>query len=180
MIVPILDLLEMQSSYITQNEMGARDTLIKGAKYKCYTATAFSNSPRSIVPSLLPVRTELLSIKVEGMQTKCSLIGSLGWKSTAVTVPLCPGSYEPRQTNILTEVQMENYLVLYLSTLDLPYTYHSVSTAHCNTLASIILTPCPSQECVLETSRGTLKNAVDPIGRRREGADVVDEGLGGE
>lgn len=60
-----------------------------------YTKSPASISPRSMVASLLPVRTEEYG---QGgsmrMEKKNVLMGSLGWKSTAVTVPLWPGSCE--------------------------------------------------------------------------------------
>jgi hypothetical protein len=51
-----------------------------------------SNSPNKRVESLLPVRTIKRSEQVTHKVESHLLMGSLGWKSTHVTVPLCPGS----------------------------------------------------------------------------------------
>lgn len=70
---------------------------VNGRYTVVYKAMPGSISPRSIVESLLPVRTGKKSLLNEGhlpTQDKNSPMGSLGWKSTVVTVPLCPGSCE--------------------------------------------------------------------------------------
>lgn len=60
-----------------------------------YRFSPTSNSPRSNVASLLAERTVRYDRLVNAVWMTGEndlLIGSLGWKSTAVTVPLCPGS----------------------------------------------------------------------------------------
>lgn len=57
------------------------------------------------MPSLLPVRTgwhRTLALNCSG-EREYSLMGSFGWKSTEVTVPLCPGSYN-RKSALATRV----------------------------------------------------------------------------
>lgn len=59
---------------------------------RCYSVIPGSSSPRNIMASLLPVKTNKLLVKALRQEHTALLIGSLGWKSTAVTVPLWPGS----------------------------------------------------------------------------------------
>lgn len=61
---------------------------------EAYAAFAGSISPRIMVASLLPVKTATQSaITPTSIDKGNTLMGSFGWKSTEVTVPLCPGSY---------------------------------------------------------------------------------------
>jgi hypothetical protein len=62
-----------------------------------YRLGAGSSSPNSKVASLLPVRTiDDSQYGALNKQGRHALIGSFGWKSTAVTVPLWPGSCDIR------------------------------------------------------------------------------------
>jgi len=107
-----------------------------------------SISPSSMVASLLPVRTgQHNQGHLMDMETGNILMGSLGWKSTAVTVPLWPGScddhiheyYSPRGNRSKT------HLIQDVTTLHVPDTYHSVSSSDGCTTSIVILTPSSTQ-----------------------------------
>jgi hypothetical protein len=109
------------------------------------------------------------------------LMGSFGWKSTDVTVPLCPGSYVrvSRRPHNRKHDTWTN-LVQHPPALDVPDTHHSICTAHGDPATIVILAPCPFQQGAFEPGRCALEDAVNPGRGGGKGTNVVDNGLRGE
>ena len=105
-----------------------------------------SISPSSMVASLLPVRTGQHNQAMYGCRRKNILMGSLGWKSTAVTVPLWPGSCDDiHEYHSPRENGNETHLIQDITALHVPDTHHSVSSSDGCTTSIVILTPSSTQ-----------------------------------
>jgi hypothetical protein len=75
-------------------------------------------------------------------------MGSFGWKSTDVTVPLWPGSCKHNVSLIRSDKQKELEeadLVQNLSAVNIPDTHHAVGASNSDAVSTIVLAPCTSQ-----------------------------------